>query len=292
MTKKLRWAAGRFVYPKGKSDHPVHYSPFQDFQLDDGPDFAHLFLVRARRYGNMSLSEEPVAEAIVCSAAPLIAELAGHLAGNFAGGKPPLSIMEFYPGVGVTFERIKQSLESRPPDPPGPGRARFAYCACGEESFKLRFDIVHGEDAYPVEYITDGLGDSAAILKRAEKSDLVIYNADEAVHHRCDQNIDLEKVIAASEHSILIASRVLSPESDGESESLMTVRGRTVTIPGLKHFLNTLRMNGPEWRYRFYPDFDANLFLPGKASSTGVCLAFRSSRDISVPEYRSISSVS
>ena len=287
MEQKLRWCAGRFIYPRG-SAQPVHFLPFKDFNVDDGVEFARLFALRALRaqMKESPLLDEQLLAAMKETAEDLTATLGAELMRSLVGHEHgPVTVSEFYPGAGVLFEYLKLLLEQPDSDGAVNRRLTLQYRGWGEESFRTKFNVLHDDDAHQAEYSLESHEDSPELLQTLRHSDLVIYNHAESVRHRVEPQISLEKVVRISSVPTIIMVRVTTGDGDQEHT---TVKGRALTIPPIDRVLEVCRDSDPHWLFKFVPDFDSDFFLPGAGPSTGLVLGYTARQPLPIQGFEPI----
>ena len=287
MDKKLRWCAGRFIYPRGASQ-PVHFLPFKDFNVDDGVEFARLFALRALRshMKESPLLDEQLLAAMKETAEDLTATLGAELLRSLVGHENgPVTVTEFYPGAGVLFEYLKLLLERPDNDGAVDGSLALQYRGWGEESFRTKFNVLHDNDAHQAQYSLESHEDSCELLQALHHSDLVIYNHAESVRHRVEPQISLEKVVRISSVPTIIMVRVTTGDRDQE---LTTVKGRVLVIPPIDRVLKVCREFDPHWLFKFVPDFDSDFFLPGSGPPTGLVLGYTARKPLPIQGFEPI----
>lgn len=281
MKTRLRWCAGRFIYPRGASQ-PVHFLPFKDFNVDDGVEFARLFALRALRthLKDSPLIDEQLLAAMKETAEDLTATLGAELIRSLVCRKQDsVTVSEFYPGVGVLFEYLKLLLEQTDSDGTVKERLTLQYRGWGEESFRTKFNVLHENDAHQADYSLESHEDSRKFLQALNHSDLVIYNHAETVRHRVEPQISLEKVVRISSVPTIIVVRVTTSDRD---QKLTTVKGRVLVLPTMDRILKVCRDLDPHWSFQFIPDFDSAFFLPVAGSSTGLIVAYTARKSLPI----------
>ena len=287
MKTKLFWSAGRFVYTKG-SAQLLHFLPFSDFALDDGIDFTRLFAIRALRtkLEDSAFSGERLAEAMKDTAESLVAPTVAELILSLKDGDTStLSVLEFYPGAGILFEYMKYLLEVPSDNRNDDNRVVLRYRAWGAESYRLKFEVLHGDDSHHISYMPDHNGDGHQLLKTVCESDLVIYNHAESVRHRTVPHTDLTSVLGVSSVPTLIVARVIS--SDNENQ-LTTVKGRTLNIPTANHILTLCQDNDPFWQFKYVHGFDAGFMLPIEGIETGLLIGYTARRPLALSGFEAM----
>ncbi|MDP3181324.1 MAG: hypothetical protein Q8M54_00730 [Desulfobaccales bacterium] len=287
MQKKLFWCAGKFTYASG-SPQLLHYMPLKDFLIEDSLDLSHLFFLRTLRFkaealADNAMQDEGLMRWMEGTAVKMVGEAAFQILK--ADGKPgagQIHLTEFYPGVGLNFEYLKLLLEKfgaagQEFIPPG-----LRYEVCGPEPFKLKFEVLHADDAYPCRYAVDRLEGHQQLRHAGRHAHLVIYNHNQTIRQPQDPVVGLEDFFAAVRVPALVAVRATIAAAD---QWLTTVKGRTVKVPALRRLLDLCRQGDGLWHYRFASGMDADFFLPPQQEATGLFLAYQAGPAAPLPGF-------
>lgn len=258
---RLAWCVGRFVYPRG-STAPLHFMELKEFAVDDGADFAQLLTVRSMRgmrsrnldardvedeFDRWSQGREP----------RFVAEMTAALLEATNGS----TVVELYPGSGVAFECLKFLLER------SGAERRVRYVGFGEQSFRLKFEILHGDDEHESAFIEES---PAALNTAVSSAEVVVVNWSEAIRHREPPRLTFDELLGAVDRPACAAVRVTEAAVD---EERLTVKGCSVNLPARARFMSLLAAAPAHWFYRYVPRYDATFFLPGEAD-TGLLLTY------------------
>lgn len=270
----LRWCVGRFAYAAGRH-HLYHFMELKDFMVEDGPEYAYLFSIRALRAGGGRLPA--LAETLTYwtenTPAPTLADTVTRIVGGCH--EAPITIVEYYPGIGVTFEYLKHLVETT-----GAGGKRFEYVGCGSERMRPKFTTLH-TDQYPAAYVTD-----AALPPRpADGASCVVYNLAEAVREGYSPRVSLDAALTAlsPDSSFVLCARVVSGPG---AQRATTVRGFELNLPSVNDLVSVCESFAGSWTYRYLDEFDPRFFLPGLSGRAGLLLACRTPRHFSPPGFR------
>jgi hypothetical protein len=277
---------GKFVYPRG-SAHLLHFMELQPFIVDNALDCTHLFslrALRARRWGTGS-HDDSLVRFLERTAIKPVAELALDLlqAGNGNGGK--MVVAECHPGLGLTFEYLKLLVETAAGAAQVQARKDLLYQACGPEELKLKFEVLHSQDLYPIHYYHDGAGEPQRWLLAANAAQIAIYNHNQSLVQPEEPALKLADFLEQVQAPALIAVRLAKAE---EEQWRTTVRGRSLKLPVLKQVLAQCRKNNPFWHYRVTTDHDSDFFLPCSGGQTELLLAYTLGRPLALPGYQAV----
>jgi hypothetical protein len=266
MTRTLRWCAGKFIRPRGSAEL-LHFMRLDRFIIDDALDYGHLFVLRALRHraDDRALRDDQLDSWMRNTAVKVVAELAAHLLRGRPGGVGrDVTVAELYPGVGCTYEYLKLLLErERRGTPP-----RLRYHACGPESCRLKFEVLHADDGYAIDYAADA--DAAAWLQSQAHADLVLFNHDQAVRYSTETAVGLDTFLTFAGPAVLAARVTHAPDG----RVVTTVKGRAVYLPALGHVQDQCCRANPAWMFHYVAGFDKDYFLPDGQGETGLLLGY------------------
>lgn len=271
--KVLNWCVGKFIFPRGARD-PIHFTPMQDFLIEEAVDNYYFLLLRTlrRRGHSVELPHTEDPEWIRRTGVKLLSKLVSQIMSRGSIGDHPFKIAEFNPGVGLVYEALKlmsaaNSAHKR--------HTNIQYTGVGAASFANKFRVFHAEGLAP-DYLCDDSASPNSIMRQiVESNDLLIYNHNQAVRQRATYRIKFEDFLTGlnstdSNKQIVIAVRALL---GGGSEVRTGVNGNRHGLLPLTDILSILKNLGDTWRYQFLDEFDDNFFLPGSRKS-GLLLAY------------------
>lgn len=286
MQKRLRRCVGKFVKMRG-SPQILHFMELKEFLIEDALDYSHLFFLRAlrMRLSEHGLREEGLLKWMEGTGVRFLAELVLEVLKNQADREGcRLTVTEFYPGVGLTFEYIKYLLDS--PTPSCKLSVRdLHYEGCGPASYRLKFEVLHQNDVCTFRYFEENLTGRDYLANIFEASNLVFFNHHQSIRYKDETQLTIEQFLHGTRVPAILAVRVVSSEND---ELKTTVKGRTMKIPSISRILGLCHQNDPFWCYRVVPSLDAAFFLPDGGAEINLMLAYSLRKKVVLPGYATI----
>jgi hypothetical protein len=264
---RLKWCVGKFVYARGASK-PMHFMELKNFIVDDATDYSHLFYLRGlrgRQLGHDHIDDE-LRRWMNGTAAKPLAETVLHVLDSIDARE--VSIVEYFPGVGLTFEYLKLLLRLR----------------SGSDNRKT--EIVHMEGRGPAhlrnQFLVLQADEYCDVTYREEDtpemnpaSAVVVFNQNQTVRYEELPKYDVDGFLRQGVERSVVAMRVTRGRA---TEQRTTVKCRAVDLPGLQGVLNKFRQAGSNWYFRFIEGFDSGFFIPEQKGPTGLLLAYNVGR--------------
>jgi len=226
--KELGWSVGRFVYQKGAST-PLHFMELKDFQVDCAQSIVEVIELRTIR--TRLQSELPIERVFEdtkkISWNHLAAGIATKIIMSDFQAAQHIRIVEIHSGIGVLYETMKLNLEYEGL------KLLIDHVGIGSDDFRRQYGYIQGLDEYGSRYIEE-TESSGEIMQLCQDADLVVFNGAEALTHRGQQTIDLQRIVSAKPKRLLVTSWVAGHENEGNRTS---VKRRDVTLPTISDLI-------------------------------------------------------
>ena len=285
--KVLNWCVGKFIFQRGARD-PLHFTPMQDFLIEEAVDNYYFLLLRTlrRRGHSVELPHTEDPEWIRRTGVKLLSKLVNQVMSRDSIEDHPFKIAEFNPGVGLVYEALKlmsaaNSAHKRHTD--------IQYTGVGAASFANKFRVFHAEGRAP-DYVCDDSASPNSMMRQiVESNDVLIYNHNQAVRQRASYRIKFEDFLtglslADPNKQIVIAVRALL---GCRAEVRTGVNGNRHRLLPLTDILSMLGNLGNTWRYQVIDEFDDKFFLPGSHKS-GLLLAYAGRNLVTFEDFSEI----
>jgi hypothetical protein len=276
-TRELRWCVGKFVYVRG-SDQPLHFMELKNFIIDDAIDYSHLFYLRGLRF--RSLAGGPIDDELKRwmdgTAVKPIAEVVARLV--LASPGVGHSLVEYFPGVGLTGEYVKLLLHQGQATQPG-AKSIASYEGRGPAELKNQFLVLQAEENVDIGYFSD-------LKPTANSADAItVVNLNHSIKYGAAPDLPIEQFLASNEGPVVLALRAVSGDAGA---TCTTVKGRRIALPSVAETLAKLKKLGSSWKFRFIEKFDAGFFLPSPGPRTGLLLAYDARRDCPIEGFAGV----
>jgi hypothetical protein len=265
--RELRWCVGKFVYARGASK-PLHFMELKSFIIEDATDYSHLFYLRGLRSRQEAggVTDDDLKRWMDGTAVKPLGELVAHVLESMETTRH--SIIEHYPGVGLTGEYAKLVLQTNASS--RVSRRIERYEGRGPARFANQFLVLQADEDVDVRYCAD-------LLSPADDEHAVtIMNLNQSVRYDEECAAPLEALLHSSAGPKILAMRVTSGDEDAWH---MTVKGRAIKLPAIKNVRDLCLKYGRHWNFCFLDRFDAGYFLPTSGPSTGLLLAYDAGRE-------------
>lgn len=274
----LRWCVGKFVYARGASK-PLHFMELKKFIIDNATDYSHLFYLRAlrKRQSNQGAVDDELKRWMEGTAVKPIAEALHHVLNEIAG---ETAIVEYFPGVGLTFEYLKMLLERCAASDPASKRISF-FEGRGPASLHNQFMVLQQDDDYTVRYVDEK--DAASDM--GDGNTIGLFNYNQTVRYDTAPKAGLDQFLKEWCGPAVISMRVTKGDA---KEAHTNVMGRIIELPSLQEVIAQCRRVGEHWHYCFEEGFDSGFFLPDDKGPTGLFIAYTAGRPTSLKGFEPI----
>jgi hypothetical protein len=273
--RELKWCVGKFVYARGASK-PLHFMELKNFIIEDATDYSHLFYLRGlrSRHSGRGPIDEELKRWMEGTAVKPLGEVVSHVLASV--NSPHRSIVEYYPGVGLTVEYVKLIFQENQATSEEPLGVIMSYEGRGPANLKNQFLVLQADQDIDVQYSSD-------LQSALSGTDVVtVINLNQSIRYDADSQFSLESFLESGGGPKVLALRVTSGD---ESVWHMTVKGRPIKLPALGEVFDVCKQFGSHWNFRFIERFDGGFFLPMSGAPTGLLLAYDARRDWPLKGY-------
>ena len=233
---KLRWCVGKFVYARGASK-PLHFMELKKFIIDDATDYSHLFYLRGLRVqkSNFETLDDELRRWMEGTAVKQIAEVLHHVICQ--NSEKEMKIVEYFPGVGLTFEYLRLLLKMAADGAQGTHKDMALFEGRGPSDLQNQFLVLQRDADFDVRYVDE----SKVPVTVSDASTVGLFNYNQTVRYKRAPVVGLAEFMKGWKGPAVITMRV----TNGDAQEIHTnVMGRAIELPPLRKVISYCRDSG------------------------------------------------